>query len=280
MKFAGLPPTFTRAHICSKSNSSSIVGRGLAGWGALRRASSAQLNPGTLPPLSANERRISTLGSIYQPIKHHWANSCCMRIHQLNRAECDSIKWRARSFYLVRRVNPLQHEAFLAAMSAYVPEKSAATDIAALWYDALKSYSQTTGHDLSKVPRFTSVNDIMQDRQLQADVFNKKRHPGTKVDKLRSALSQSSDLIQTVGGYIASAAAPVWRICLLYDEKTRKELMVILGFSPQHSNFYGLQLRSQGALLTKLYIDRVSHSLRPRKMSRPTTIRSWSCSMR
>lgn len=83
------------------------------------------------------------------------------------------------------------------------------TDIGELWSEALKSYYVTTGQDLRTLPRFTSVNDILNDAQLKNDLFDNFRHDKGKVDKLRSAVTRNSDLVMKGAEYIAQAAIPV-----------------------------------------------------------------------
>lgn len=94
-------------------------------------------------------------------------------------------------------------------MAISTATENESTDIASLWTDALKSYYVTTGQDLRTLPRFTSVNDIMNDAQLKNDLFDNFRHDKGKVDRLRSAVTRNSDLVMKGAEYIAQAAIPV-----------------------------------------------------------------------
>ncbi|KMW67093.1 hypothetical protein BDDG_11912 [Blastomyces dermatitidis ATCC 18188] len=45
-------------------------------------------------------------------------------------------------------------------------------------------YHKSTGEDLQKVPRFTSVEYILKDAELQQTTFNRFRHDGELIDRL------------------------------------------------------------------------------------------------
>lgn len=45
--------------------------------------------------------------------------------------------------------------------------RSKPSDLAALWMAALTDYYKTSGLDLSRVPRYSSFNEIMRDRSVQ-----------------------------------------------------------------------------------------------------------------
>ena len=87
---------------------------------------------------------------------------------------------------------------------------SEATDLAQLWREALTQYYINTEQDLTTLPRFTSMQAVMNDEKLQKDAFNKYRHPETQVNKLRTVLGRNVDLIQKGAQYLAQAATPAF----------------------------------------------------------------------
>jgi hypothetical protein len=84
------------------------------------------------------------------------------------------------------------------------------SDIGALWEQALNRYYADTGTDIKSLPQKTwSVAAIMNDQERQVKEFTDWRHNKGAVDKLRSAISRNSDIIQSVAQHLTDAASAV-----------------------------------------------------------------------
>lgn len=81
-----------------------------------------------------------------------------------------------------------------------------ASDLARLWEQALAKYAETTGKDLAMLPRFKSVSDLVEDSEIKTNMFKKWRNPEDKVDKLRSALGKTTEVLGKLVEIAGSAA--------------------------------------------------------------------------
>ncbi|KKZ68736.1 hypothetical protein EMCG_05645 [[Emmonsia] crescens] len=80
------------------------------------------------------------------------------------------------------------------------------SDVSLLWQRALDKYQESTGKDLEEVPRFTRVEDIFKDAELQQGTFNKFRHNGEMVDRLRSSVARNVNFLQSLQFVVDGAA--------------------------------------------------------------------------
>lgn len=80
------------------------------------------------------------------------------------------------------------------------------SDVSLLWQRALDKYQESTGKDLEEVPRFTRVEDIFKDAELQQGTFNKFRHNGEMVDRLRSSVARNVNVLQSLQFVVDGAA--------------------------------------------------------------------------
>ncbi len=83
--------------------------------------------------------------------------------------------------------------------------QDASSDVASIWQDALLKYSHSTGKDIQSLPRYTNVNDILKDGEIQNGVFSTYRHDGSIVQRLRSSIIRSNGIIQS-GAQVLGAA--------------------------------------------------------------------------
>lgn len=81
-------------------------------------------------------------------------------------------------------------------------------DVADLWNDALRNYKGIVGESL--VPRYTSVEEMIQVGTEQMNAFHKYRHNGKKVDKLRSLFTSNLEYIELGAKQIIAAATPAF----------------------------------------------------------------------
>jgi len=89
-------------------------------------------------------------------------------------------------------------------------EDDGVSDLAEVWRDAMASYYKATGQSLDTLPRFRDVDSIMDYAQRETDLFDKFRHPPSKVDKLRSLLKANVGYIEAGAQQIAAAATPAF----------------------------------------------------------------------
>ncbi|PGH06161.1 hypothetical protein GX51_02549 [Blastomyces parvus] len=80
------------------------------------------------------------------------------------------------------------------------------SDVSLLWKQALDKYRESTGKDLQKVPRFTAVEDILKDAELQQTTFNKFRHDGELIDRLRSSIARNINYLGSLKFLVDGAA--------------------------------------------------------------------------
>ncbi|KLU84503.1 hypothetical protein MAPG_03544 [Magnaporthiopsis poae ATCC 64411] len=82
------------------------------------------------------------------------------------------------------------------------------TDVAALWDQALTSYSDRTGVDIRMaVQPQKSISSIMMEQQRLLQAFSGFRHNKGKVDKLRTVIARNADVVQSVATLVADAAS-------------------------------------------------------------------------
>ncbi|KAL8294605.1 hypothetical protein RB597_007774 [Gaeumannomyces tritici] len=92
------------------------------------------------------------------------------------------------------------------ALSSY--DGGQPTDLAALWDQALTSYSERTSVDIRKAMQpQKSINSIMMDQQQLLQAFSGFRHNKGKTDKLRTVVARNADVIQSVAALVANAAS-------------------------------------------------------------------------
>ncbi|KLJ13644.1 hypothetical protein EMPG_11426 [Blastomyces silverae] len=80
------------------------------------------------------------------------------------------------------------------------------SDVSLLWQQALARYRESTGKDLQKVPRFTSVENILKDAELQQTTFNRFRHDGELIDRLRSSVARNVNYLGSLRFLVDGAA--------------------------------------------------------------------------
>ncbi len=85
-------------------------------------------------------------------------------------------------------------------------DKETASDLATLWQDALRDYCVTAGLEFREMKIYNSLKDILGDRDVEQN-FLAFRHNNGKIDKMRSCISKSTDLILTTAEHIAGAAS-------------------------------------------------------------------------
>ena len=81
-------------------------------------------------------------------------------------------------------------------------------DVSDLWNDALRNYKGIVGEGL--VPKYKSVEEMIQAGTEQMNAFHKFRHNDKKVDKLRSLFASNLDYIEKGAQQIIAAAAPAF----------------------------------------------------------------------
>lgn len=89
-------------------------------------------------------------------------------------------------------------------------EDGSATDLAEVWREAMLEYRKTTDQPLDALPRFRNIESVMENAQRETDLFDKYRHPGDKVDKLRTLLRNNLGHIEAGAKSIAAAATPAF----------------------------------------------------------------------
>lgn len=98
-------------------------------------------------------------------------------------------------------------------------EEEESSDIGALWKEALDQYKKEAKlkPDLERQMMHQmswNVPSIIQEQNRQLDAFLKWRHSGNVIDKLRTAVSRNSAIIQSVATQVGNAATTVGN---LYD---------------------------------------------------------------
>jgi hypothetical protein len=94
--------------------------------------------------------------------------------------------------------------------------KDAPTDVGALWSDAIAQYEKLAGVKLQSMEQAQTVEDVLGFMEGWSGKFDKFRHDGGKLDKLRSLVRDGLSPIDEIGGYLASAASSVRRTTCLY----------------------------------------------------------------
>ena len=84
--------------------------------------------------------------------------------------------------------------------------KESTSDLATLWQSALTDYYVSAKMDVAQMKVYTSMSDIQLDTDIQKN-FEKFRHNGGKVDKLRSLVARNTELIISGATYITEAAS-------------------------------------------------------------------------
>ncbi|PGH15791.1 hypothetical protein AJ79_02171 [Helicocarpus griseus UAMH5409] len=88
----------------------------------------------------------------------------------------------------------------------HVAENFPTSDVPFLWQQALEKYQESTGKALQQLPRFARVEDILKDTELQEGTFNKFRHNGGMVDRLRSSIARNASFLESLK-FVVDAAA-------------------------------------------------------------------------
>lgn len=81
-------------------------------------------------------------------------------------------------------------------------------DVADIWSDAIKSYKGIVGVEL--LPKFTSVQVMIDFGTEQMQNFHKFRHDKNKVDKLRSLFAANMEYIEKSAQQLVAAATPAF----------------------------------------------------------------------
>jgi hypothetical protein len=94
--------------------------------------------------------------------------------------------------------------------------KEVPTDVAEIWQTAVARYEAITEVKISSLTPANSVEDVLEFTQERSSAFKLFRHPGGKFDKFRTKIGNCLGPIETVGGYLASAASVVRKKALTF----------------------------------------------------------------
>ena len=87
--------------------------------------------------------------------------------------------------------------------------KEESRDLKDLWQEAMTAYTASTEKNLEELPLYRNITDVMNDAQLNAEHFDKFRHPPGLVNKLRTRLGRHIEIIQSSAQLVVAAATPV-----------------------------------------------------------------------
>jgi hypothetical protein len=93
-----------------------------------------------------------------------------------------------------------------------VPATNPASDVAAIWNEALENYEQITGLQVQYLDRANNVDQILDEIHEKETRFNSRRHDGSKLDKFRTLVSKSLAPIQSVGDIVSQATKAVGKL--------------------------------------------------------------------
>lgn len=79
----------------------------------------------------------------------------------------------------------------------------------AIWEEALLKYEETAGVNKQSLTKARSVNDVLNEVKTRESRFLDHRHDGGKLDRLRSAVSESLMPIERLGRVTATIAGNV-----------------------------------------------------------------------
>jgi hypothetical protein len=93
-------------------------------------------------------------------------------------------------------------------------DEEESSDIGALWKEALEQHRKESklkpDVERQMMQQMSwDVSSIIQEQNRQLELFSKARHPGTMLDKLRSAVGRNSAIIVGVANQVGNAASSV-----------------------------------------------------------------------